>query len=85
LFGAYVLNETGFTYGYASRSGFKVAPGGITAWTPGFDGKRTFAISVENGGARLNSGSEELLFSGEGVIYSENGKVLRRWRRLKDE
>jgi hypothetical protein len=44
---------------------------------------RRFPVSVEGKAVHLNSGQQEFVFTSEGLAYSENGKLLRRWRRIK--
>ena len=46
---------------------------------------RAFTVSGEADGVHLRrtEGQIEFFFSREGLIYSENGKALRVWRRIK--
>ena len=47
LFGTYVLDETSFSYGYDTRSGFTQTPSTTTvSRTPGFAGMRRFVVSI---------------------------------------
>jgi hypothetical protein len=83
-FGKYVLDETNFSYGYDVRSSFTQTTSTITvSRTPGFAGMRQFAVSVEGNAVHLKSGQGEFVFSPEGLRYSENGRLLRVWRRVK--
>jgi hypothetical protein len=83
-FGTYVLDETSFSYGYDTRSGFTQTPGTITvSRTPGFAGMRRFAVSIHGSAVHLESGPMEFIFTPDGMRYSEKGKLLRVWRRVK--
>jgi hypothetical protein len=85
-FGVFVLDETSFSYRYDTRSNFRQAPSGITPLgAPRFEGMRRFVLSVEGKAVHLNSGQQEFVFTSEGLAYSENGKLLRRWRRIKGD
>jgi hypothetical protein len=83
-FGKYVLDETNFSYGYDIRSSFTQTPSTITvSRIPSIAGMRRFAVSVEGNTVHFKSGQQEFVFTPEGLRYSENGKLLRVWRRAK--
>jgi hypothetical protein len=83
-FGVFILDETSFSYRYDTRSNFRQAPNGITSSNaPGFEGMRRFTVSVEGKAVHLNSGQQEFVFTSDGLAYSENGKLLRRWHRIE--
>jgi len=87
VYGGYQFESSTFTYGYDSTSIFTETPSGTTvSHKPLFEGKRSFVTVVEGKNIRLRSegGKQELLFSSEGLTYSENGQVLRVWRRLSE-
>jgi hypothetical protein len=84
-FGVFTLGPTSFSYRYDSRSSFRQTPSGILPGPPGFEGMRTFAVSTDESAVHLNSGQQEFTFTADGMTYSEEGKVLRVWRRIKSE
>jgi hypothetical protein len=87
LFGSYVLEELKFSYRYSSASVFRQTTTGITAsYKEPWEGMRTFAVSPEGDAVRFRSenGQQEFLFTHDSLRYSENGKILRTWRRIKD-
>jgi hypothetical protein len=85
LFGRYELGAGTFAYGYDDALMLIHSPDGLAAgeqlpWT----GMREFVVE-EHGDAihvRARSGEGEFRFSAGGFLYLENGKPLRRWRRL---
>ena len=83
-FGTFILDETSFSYGYDTRSNFRQTAAGVTKVTAAaFEGMRRFVISVEGPTVHLNSGQQEFIFTDERMTYSENGKLLRVYRRSK--
>ena len=84
-FGVFILDETSFSYRYDTRSSFRQTPGGILPGGAGFDGVRKFLVSVDARVVHLKSGQQEFIFTPEGMTYSEEGKLLRVWRRIKGE
>ena len=44
---------------------------------------RKFTVSMDAGIVHLSSGQQEFIFTSEGMTYSEDGKLLRAWRRIK--
>lgn len=87
VYGSYVFDSTTFTYGYESTSLFTETPSDTTAsHKPLFEGKRSFAISMEGQSVRFRSegGKQELIFTDNSLIYSENGQPQRVWRRLTE-
>jgi hypothetical protein len=89
-FGVYKLNADVFSYRYDNASMFTQTQSAINVshnlpWV----GMRDFDITQEEGATvRLRSRSSEqaeFVFSAEGLRYSENGKLLRVWRRSRSE
>jgi hypothetical protein len=83
-YGSYVLNAKEFAYRYEAPSVFTQTSTGITvSHKPFWEGLRSFAVSRDGEAVLLRSATgEEFLFSREGLKYSQQGKVLRVWRRL---
>ena len=84
--GSYVLDATHFSYSYSETSTFVQTPSAISASRkPPWEGVRTFALAAEDNTVRLSAenGKYEMLFTTEGLTYSEDGKVLRVWRRAE--
>jgi hypothetical protein len=85
-FGVYVLDDTSFSYRYDIASGFKQGPSGITtSRKPGFEGMRRFVASFEGKALHLSSDQQEFVFTSGAMTYSDNGKLLRVWRRIKGD
>jgi hypothetical protein len=87
-FGRYVLDSKKFSYGYDNASVFtETASGATVSHKPFWEGMRSFAVDVQDGVVRLRSesGQQEMMFSADRLTYSENGRVLRVWHRLKDK
>jgi hypothetical protein len=84
-YGSFVLAATQFSYRYEETSTFTQTPSGITVSPKApWEGMRSFSASREGDVVRLRAGNgqQEFLFTAEGLTYSENGKVLRVWRRV---
>ncbi len=85
-YGKYSFDKSGFSYSYEDAT--------VVTETPTetkishkllFDGTRSFSISREPDGVHLRraEGKIEFVFTNELLTYSENGKVLRVWHRVK--
>ncbi len=83
--GNYRLDKGTFHYGYLDWSVFAQPASGITVSRKlPWEGMRTFAASREGDALRLSAESgDEMLFSAEGIRFSQKGKLLRVWRRLQ--
>ena len=84
LVGKYELTSEKFSYGYDDVSIFtEEADSTKVSHKPLWEGMRGFIPSIEGDRLRLRqeNGMRELLFTSEGLDYSENGKLLRKWRR----
>jgi hypothetical protein len=85
LFGSFVLDETSFSFRYDTRSSFRETASGISRLPPPASaGMRKFYISAQGTALHLKSDQlqQEFLLENDMLTYSENGKVLRVWRRL---
>jgi hypothetical protein len=85
LFGRYRLDGDTFAYGYDDALMLSHADSGIgvgeqVPWS----GMREFGVERQDAAVYIRSrtGAEEFCFSAEGFLYPENGRPLRRWRRL---
>jgi hypothetical protein len=86
-FGSYVLEERKYSYHYSSASVFRQTTAGITAsYKEPWEGMRTFAVSLEGDAVHFRSenGQAEFLFTHDEARYSQDGKLQRIWRRVKD-
>ena len=87
-YGTYSLDATQFSYRYDDTSVFVQTASGITvSHKTTWEGRRTFSSTLEDGVVRLRSGNgqQEFLFSGDGLAYSESGKVVRVWSRVSEK
>jgi hypothetical protein len=87
VIGRYTLDNAKFSYGYDNTSIFTESPSGVTvSHKPVFEGLRNFAVKSEGDVVRMRSetGQQELFFDATGLIYSDNGKPLRVWRRATE-
>jgi len=87
-YGRYWFDSSGFSYRYEDAT--------IVTETPSepkvshkllFDGTRSFTVTRVPDGIRLHraEGNIEFVFTRDLLTYSENGKVLRVWRRIKSD
>lgn len=86
-FGRYVLDENHFSYRYDDAMVVNKSQGSTTiSRTPPWEGMRTFQIGKEHQGFRLQTehAMQELLFTTDGLTYSENGRIQRVWRRTAE-
>jgi hypothetical protein len=86
-FGHYVLDAEHFSYRYDDPMVLRQTKGVNTvSRVPPWDGMRAFKITVENRAVRLQTenAKQELLFSHDGLTYSENGRVQRVWQRVAE-
>ena len=87
LSGKYLLEPGKFSYGYDDVSVFtESADATSVSHKPFWEGMRTFSTSVEGDVVRLRDDNvaHEFVFTDEGLDYFVNGKLLRKWRRTKD-
>ncbi len=87
-YGRYSLDSSGFSYSYEDATFVTETPSEAkVSHKLLFDGKRSFTVSGDPNGVRLRrtEGNIEFFFTRELLTYSENGKVLRVWRRVKAE
>lgn len=85
-YGRYTLDSSGFSYSYEDAIVVTETPSEAKAsHKPIFEGTRSFTVSRDANGVRLHrtEGNIEFLFTPELLTYSENGKVLRVWKRVK--
>jgi hypothetical protein len=85
LFGRYRLDANTFSYGYddalmVSHSAEGIGIGEQAPW----QGMREFSVQPQPDAmlVRSEGGAEEFRFAADGFLYSENGRPVRRWRRL---
>jgi len=84
LVGRYELTPEKFSYGYDDGSIVtEEADATKVSHKPLWEGTREFKPGIESDllWLRQEIGTRELLFTREGLDYSENGKLLRKWRR----
>ena len=84
--GSYVFDESGFSYRYDDSTVVTETPGEKqVSYGPLFEGIRTFTVTHDSDGLHFRrvEGGIEFLFTADGLKYSENGKVLRFWQRVK--
>jgi hypothetical protein len=85
-YGRYSLDTSGFNYSYEDATFVTETPSETKiSHKLLFEGTRTFTVSREADGVHLRraEGKIEFVFTKELLTYSENGKVLRVWRRVK--
>ena len=84
-FGKYTLESAIFAYGYDDDTVVTETTSGTKVTHRPAEAMRAFTVSSEADGVHLRrtEGQIEFFFSREGLIYSENGKALRVWRRIK--
>ena len=84
-YGSYVLSSSGYSYRYEDTSIFTQTSSAVTvSHTAPWEGLRSFSVSNEGQTVVLRAaGGEQFSFSAEGLTYSEKGKVLRVWRRMR--
>lgn len=84
LFGHYRLSADAFAYGYddALMVG-QTAAGFVVGEQAPWSGLREFSVAASGAQTfvRALSGTAEFCFDADGFSYSEEGRVLRRWRR----
>ncbi len=82
--GHFVIEGLSFRYGYDDVSQFSESPAGPSAsHRPLWEGLREFAASRDAGALKLSAASgQQFVFTDDGLVYLENGAVLRRWRRV---
>lgn len=85
LFGRYRLSADKFSYGYddalmLSHAAEGLGVGEQVPW----QGMREFGVETSGDTVYIRSqgGAEEFCFTASGFTYSENGRPLRRWRRI---
>lgn len=87
-YGRYSLDSSGFSYNYEDATSVTETPSeDKVSHKLLFEGTRSFTVSREADGVRLRrtEGNIEFLFTRDLLTYSENGKVLRVWRRVKTD
>ncbi len=85
-YGRYSLDNSGFSYSYEDATAVTETPSEAKASHKLlFEGTRSFTLSRDGNGVRLRrtEGNIEFFFTPELLTYSENGKVLRVWKRVK--
>jgi len=85
-YGRYSFDSSGFSYSYEDATSVTETPSEPkVSHKLLFEGTRSFTVSREPDGVRLRraEGKIEFFFTRELLTYSENGKVLRVWRRIK--
>ena len=85
-YGSYTLEPSSFSYKYEEATlAIETPTDAKVSHKLIFDGTRTFAISREADGVhfRRAEGGIEFLFTPDSLTYSEGGKVLRVWQRVK--
>lgn len=85
-YGTYVLDPSGFSYKYEEGTVVTETPTEAKASHKLiFDETRSFTVTREADGVHLRraEGGIEFAFTRDGLMYSENGKVLRVWQRVK--
>jgi hypothetical protein len=85
LLGTYRLDADTFCYGYDDVSMYTESPTGISvSHDPPWTGLRAFVAKIDGSDVRLRTtdGAEEFLFTTAGLTYRENGRSVRRWRRV---
>jgi hypothetical protein len=85
LLGTYTLSDTRFEYDYSDTSIIHESAASVTvSHIPLWEGRRAFEVGATNEQAffRSKTGRQEFLFTARGISYSENGDVLRVWRRM---
>lgn len=85
LFGSYRLSADTFAYGYDDALMMNTTAAGVEVGEQvPWPGMREFSVSRDDGvvHVRAQAGSAEFQFSSAGFIYLEDGRPLRRWRRL---
>jgi hypothetical protein len=87
-YGRYSLDSSGFSYSYEDATAVTETPSEAkVSHKPIFEGTRSFTVTREANGVRLRrtEGNIEFFFTPELLTYSENGKVLRVWKRVKPD
>ena len=83
--GSFTLDADGFSYRYEDATiALETAAEPRVSHQLPFEGTRSFKPSVEPGGLRYRraEGGIEFFFTPDGLAYSENGEVLRVWKRV---
>jgi hypothetical protein len=86
--GRYSLDSSGFSYSYEDATTVIETPTEPkVSHKLIFEGTRSFTVSREADGVRLRrtEGAIEFFFTPELLTYSESGKVLRVWKRVKPD
>jgi len=84
-YGRYTLDTSGFSYNYEDATVVTETPSETTvSYKLIFEGARFFTVSRKADGVHLRraEGEIEFFFAAELLTYSEQGKVLRIWRRV---
>jgi hypothetical protein len=87
-YGRYSLDSSGFSYRYEGGTAVTETPSEAkVSHKLFFEGTRSFTVSRDANGVRLRraEGNLEFFFTPELLTYSENGKVLRVWKRVKPD
>ncbi len=87
-YGRYSLDISGFSYSYEDAVAVTETPSeSKVSHKLIFEGTRSFAVTRDADGVHLRrtEGNIEFFFTSEVLTYSENGKVLRVWKRVKPD
>jgi hypothetical protein len=86
LLGTYTLSATSFAYEYLETSIIRESGAAVTAsHLPLWEGPRIFEVEATDAQVffRSRKSHHEFEFTARGISYSENGEVLRLWRRAQ--
>jgi hypothetical protein len=86
-FGKYTLDSTTFSYSYHDDTVVTETASEAKASHRPAEAMRSFSVSREADGVHLrkSEGKIEFFFARDGLTYSENGKPLRVWHRMKSD
>jgi hypothetical protein len=86
-YGTYVLTGDTWNYGYDRYVMFTDTGSAITAGNGPFEGRRTYHMKLEGDKLILDNdnGRWLLIFDGDTLTYLDNGKPLRKWRKMPAE
>jgi hypothetical protein len=87
-YGRYSFDSSGFSYSYEDATAVTETPSEAkVSHKLLFEGTRSFTASRDANGVRLRRAEEnvEFFFTPELLTYSENGKVLRVWKRVQQD
>ena len=83
-YGTYSLTDTTSTYGYDTYVVFTDNGSAITAGKGPFEGRRIYQMRLD--GEKLildnDNGRCLVIFDGDTLTYLDNGKPLRKWRKI---